>query len=123
MPDDMDDSIILHTKLHRPHISKDHLHRGDLLAKLSRQKNRSLTLVSAPAGYGKSTLVTCWLDDCGMPGSWVSLDQNDSDTRVFLAYFIAAIQQIFPRACSGTLSMLRTAHVPPVAVLARNLIN
>ena len=123
MAGDTDNSIILHTKLHRPRISKDHVHRGDLLGKLSRQRYRSLTLVSAPAGYGKSTLVTCWLDECGMPSSWVSLDQNDSDLRFFLVYFVAAFQQIFPHTCSGTLSMLRTSHVPPVSLLAKSLIN
>ena len=53
---------ILRTKLHRPQIDKSHLHRGHLLDKLEKGRNRPLVLVSAPAGYGKSTLVSCWLE-------------------------------------------------------------
>ena len=120
---EISDISILHTKLHRPKIFKDHIHREDLLGMLCRQRQRPLTLVSAPAGYGKSTLVSCWLDDCNMPSSWVSLDHNDNDLRSFLTYFVAAIQQLFPHACGGTLFMLKTAHMPPVATLTGSLIN
>ena len=99
------------TKLHRPpvardHLHRDHLHRDHLLARLNQHSHRSLTLVSAPAGYGKSTLMCCWLEECDAPSAWVSLDENDNDLRLFLSYFIAAVQTIFPTACAETLSML-----------------
>ena len=53
---------ILRTKLHRPPVAKDHLHRERLLDRLEKNRQRPLTLVSAPAGYGKNALLSCWLD-------------------------------------------------------------
>ncbi len=82
-----------------------------------------MTLVSAPAGYGKSTLVSCWLEACNVPSAWVSLDENDNDLGIFLSYFISAIQRIFPAACAETRSMLGLDPLPPVSGLARSLIN
>ncbi len=112
---------ILRTKLHRPQIDKSHLHRGHLLDKLEKGRNRPLVLVSAPAGYGKSTLVSCWLDVCDIPSAWISLDEHDSDLGVFLSYFLTAIQSIFPAVGHKTLSMLEAAQLPPIPVLAASL--
>jgi len=114
---------ILRTKLHRPPIDGAHLHRGHLLDRLNQSRYRPLALVSAPAGYGKSTLVSCWLEACDVPGAWVSLDENDNDLRLFLSYFVSAILRIFPVACTETLSMLSVDQLPPVSVLSRSLIN
>ena len=82
-----------------------------------------MTLVSAPAGYGKSTLVSCWLEACNVPSAWVSLDENDNELRSFLSYFVSAIQQIFPAALTKTQSILGVDPLPPVSIMARNLIN
>jgi LuxR family maltose regulon positive regulatory protein len=87
---------LLRTKLHRPPVTTDHLHRPRLLDQLDQDRSQPLTLVSAPAGYGKSTLVACWQKSCGVPGAWVSLDETDNDLRLFLSYFLAAIQTLFP---------------------------
>ncbi|GAB6191063.1 LuxR C-terminal-related transcriptional regulator [Desulfocastanea catecholica] len=122
MPSATREEFIIRTKLHRPMVSKDHLHRDDLLKRF-RNRHRLLTLVSAPAGYGKSTFVSCWLDTCNTPSTWLSLDANDNDTRLFLAYFISAIQKLFPLACGESLSMLKGAHMPPRSLLAGSLIN
>ena len=118
-----DTELIIRTKLHRPPVDRDHLHRDHLLDRLNQRRHRPLVLVSAPAGYGKSTLVSCWLEACKMPSTWLSLDESDSDLRLFLSYFITAIQRIFPSACHQTLSMLKTAHLPPISVLAGSLLN
>lgn len=115
--------LILRTKLHRPPIARDHVHRGNSLSRLSRHLQRPLALVSAPAGYGKSTLVSCWLEACDVPGAWVSLDEHDNDLRLFLSYVVAAIRNIFPTACAETLSRLRGEDLPPVSALAGSLIN
>jgi LuxR family transcriptional regulator, maltose regulon positive regulatory protein len=53
--------FIIRSKLYRPPISRDHVHRSALLDRLDTHQQQPLTLVSAPAGYGKSTLVSCWL--------------------------------------------------------------
>lgn len=123
MPSAPKEEFIIRTKLHRPMVSKDHLHRDDLLRRYRQKRHRPLTLVSAPAGYGKSTFVSCWLDSCNTPSAWLSLDGNDNDTRLFLSYFISAIQQLFPLACGETLAMLKVAHLPPLSLLAGSLIN
>ena len=114
---------ILRTKLHRPPIGGPHLHREHLLDRLNNGLYRPLTLISAPAGYGKSTLVSCWLQACDVLGAWVSLDENDNDLRLFLTYLVSAIQQISPGACANTRSILAVDTLPPVATVARSLIN
>jgi LuxR family maltose regulon positive regulatory protein len=114
---------ILRTKLNRPPVAEDHLHRKHLLDRLDRRLHRPLTLVSAPAGYGKSTLVSCWVEASKLPCTWVSLDEDDNDLHLFLAYFITAIQSIFPHFGSETRKYLQAANLPPTAVLASTLIN
>jgi len=89
---------ILRTKLYKPRLSINHLHRQHLTAWLDRWIHRPLTLVSAPAGYGKSTLLSCWLKTLASPSAWISLDENDNDLYTFLSYLLAAIQTVFPNA-------------------------
>ncbi len=114
---------LIRTKLHRPPVAKDHLHRQHLLDRLNRNLHRPLTLVSAPAGYGKSTLVSCWLEACDIPSAWVSLDENDNDLRMFLAYFLTAVQSIFPDSARKTQALLNSTDLPLLSVMARSLIN
>ncbi len=124
MAEDQINAPLIRTKLHRPPVPGDHLHRQYLLDRLDQQRrHRPLTLVSAPAGYGKSTLVSCWLEVSDLPSAWVSLDKNDSDLHLFLSYFVAALQTIFPDACQQTRSMLNAVDMPPLPVLAGCLIN
>ncbi len=119
----IDTELIIRTKLHRPPVARDHLRRQHLMDRLNQRQHRPLALVSAPAGYGKSTLVSSWLEASDVPSAWVSLDEDDNDLGLFLSYFVSAIQRIFPTACGATLPMLNGAHLPPVSVLARSLIN
>jgi ATP/maltotriose-dependent transcriptional regulator MalT len=114
---------LLRTKLHRPPVAEDHVHRRQLLNRLAERRLRPLTLVSAAAGYGKSTLVSSWVDKCNHPYAWLSLNETDNDLRVFLAYLIAAVQNVFPEACRETREFLAAVDLPPVGVLAHNLIN
>jgi LuxR family maltose regulon positive regulatory protein len=93
------------------------------LDRLNQHLHRPLALVSAPAGYGKSTLVSCWLETCDVPSAWVSLDEVDNDLGLFLSYFVSAIQRIFPATCGATLSLLNLAHLPPASVVVRSLVN
>ena len=111
------------TKLHRPPVASDHLHRQHLLDRLNKRLHRPLTLVSAPAGYGKSTLVSCWLESCDIPNVWVSLDENDNDPGVFLFYFLAALQSIFPGVGREIQALLKGPDLPSIAVLGRMLIS
>jgi LuxR family maltose regulon positive regulatory protein len=75
---------LLRTKLHRPPVVADHLHRQHLLDWLNKRLHRPLTLVSAPAGYGKTTLISCWLESLDIPSAWLSIDKTDNDLHRFL---------------------------------------
>jgi LuxR family maltose regulon positive regulatory protein len=65
-----------------------------LLDRLDEGLHRKLTLVSAPAGFGKTTLCSEWLARCGRPIAWLSLDEGDNDPVRFLAYLVATLQTI-----------------------------
>ncbi len=123
MSSDKTDIPLLQTKLHKPPVVTDHLLRQQLLDHLNRHRQRPLTLVLAPAGYGKSTLVSYWLDTCGTPGGWISLDESDNDLRSFTAYLIAAVQRLFPGACRRTQIMINSPNLPPLKRLRSTLIN
>jgi LuxR family maltose regulon positive regulatory protein len=110
---------LLATKLHRPAIDENHVHRSSLLERLDWRRSRPLTLVSAPAGYGKRVLISCWLVQCGIPGTWLSLDENDNDINVFAAYFVTAIENLFPEACRNTHALLNSPNPPSAKTLAK----
>jgi len=114
---------LIRTKLHRPPTTAGLVTRPWLLEWLSQHQRRPLTLVSASVGYGKTTLISSWLEATDSPSAWLSLDEYDDDVSVFLTYFIAAIQTIFPETGQETLALLNAANLPPLPVLARSLIN
>ena len=91
-----------------------------------------MTLVCAPAGFGKSTLVSSWLEGMTtgrggdippMPCAWLSLDANDSSIDLFLRYFIAALRTIVPGACAETAEMLTASQLPPLGAVVARLSN
>ena len=114
---------LLRTKLHRPPVIADHLHRQRLLDWLNKRLHRPLTLVSAPAGYGKTTLISCWLESLDIPSAWLSIDETDNDLHLFLSYFLAAVQTVFPEAGQEIQTILKAQELPPIPVLAGRLIN
>ncbi|MCP4403060.1 MAG: AAA family ATPase, partial [bacterium] len=123
MPDTTANIDIIRTKLHRPPVTNDLVPRTQLLERLEYRRQRPLTLISAPAGYGKSTLASSWLEASEHPGAWVSLDAEDSDLRLFLTYLTAAIHTLFPEAVQQTQALLNAVELPPQKVLARTLLN
>jgi len=112
-------TYLIQTKLYRPPLPPD------LVARQFADPDswKPLTLVCAPAGYGKSTLVAQWVEDSDLPVAWVSLDENDSDLRTFLNYFVAAIRQIFPSACEEATGVLEADNLPPAEIMAGRLSN
>ncbi|HEY53621.1 MAG TPA: AAA family ATPase [Caldilineae bacterium] len=119
----MEPITLIRTKLNRPRVVSELVERPRLVGKLNRGLERKLALVVAPAGYGKSTLVAEWLKTCERPGAWLSLDENDSDLLVYLNYFIAAVQSIFPDTGRETSALLHAPELPPLPVLTSTLIN
>jgi LuxR family maltose regulon positive regulatory protein len=84
---------------------------------------RKLTLVSAPAGFGKTTLVVAWLKQAGLPVAWLSLDEADNDLPRFLAYLAAAFQQVDEGIGAPLLSALQSAQLPPVEKVLAAVLN
>ena len=82
-----------------------------------------MTLISAPAGFGKTTLVGEWIDDCGRPTAWVSLDEGDNEPARFLTYLAAALQTIAPNIGEGVLGVLQSPQPPPTEVILTALLN
>jgi LuxR family maltose regulon positive regulatory protein len=114
---------LLTTKLYRPPITLDLEQRTRLLARLDQRRHRPLTLISAPAGYGKTMLASMWLESCGCPSAWLSLDKGDNDLPTFVRYLLAAVLGAFPTVELKTQSLLDAPTVASVAVLARYLLN
>jgi LuxR family maltose regulon positive regulatory protein len=114
---------IIQTKLYRPPIHADFIPRPQLLEQFDGWQQRPLTLVSAPAGYGKSTLVSSWLESLDVPAAWLSLDENDNDLELFLTYFLACVQTSFPDAVDETVALIGSAELPPLRFLSTSLVN
>jgi len=114
---------ILYTKLQRPPVAPDILQRPRLLDRLNEGRHRTLTLISAPAGYGKSTLASRWVAACDSPSGWVSLDETDTDLRTFLSYVLAAVRSLSPKTQFRTEALLEASQLPSASVLAHHLLN
>lgn len=113
---------LLVTKLYTPPARPNLVLRPRLVHRLNEglHPSRKLTLVSAPAGYGKTTLVTEWLRAAGDQTAWLSLDVTDNDPARFLAYLIAALQQIDDQIGENTRLLLHSPQpLPPEVVLTR----
>src|SRR5580765_3651119 len=114
---------ILRMKLTRPQLGSDLVSRPRLLEQLNLGLTQPFILVSAPAGFGKTTLICNWLQSNPLPAAWLSLDDSDSDLVVFCNYLIAAIQTVFPNACPITLSLLRGPRLLAPALIGTTLAN
>jgi LuxR family maltose regulon positive regulatory protein len=88
--------LLLRTKFYVPPIRSTQIARPRLADLIKAGLERSLILVSAPAGYGKTTLVSNWLKETKIPSAWLSLDGGDNDPIRFLQYLVAALQSIAP---------------------------
>ncbi len=125
---------LLQTKLYIPHTRPELVSRPRLIKRLNaglgqnQNFGRKLALISAPAGFGKTTLVSEWVQAMGaattpLQVAWLSLDESDNDPARFLAYFIAALQTIQANIGQGVLSALQSLQPPPTDVVLATLIN
>jgi LuxR family maltose regulon positive regulatory protein len=87
-------NVVLTTKLNIPQPPGSIVDRDRLIAKLNKGLSSSWILVSAPAGFGKTTLVSEWIHQLECPAGWISLDKTDNNSTTFLIYFLTAIQQM-----------------------------
>jgi LuxR family maltose regulon positive regulatory protein len=112
---------LLETKLHVPRWRRGLVARPRLSERLSRGAESALTLVSAPAGFGKTTLLAEWLAVAAADGrsvAWLSLDQRDNDPALFWTYLVAALTTAAAGVGAGALSLLQSLQPPSEAGLA-----
>jgi LuxR family maltose regulon positive regulatory protein len=117
---------LLTTKLYFPPPRSNLVPRPRLIERLSAGMCAPLTLLSAPAGYGKTTLVSEWrASEAGrdFPIAWLSLDEDDNDPTRFLSYLIAAVQTIEPDFGEITLASIQAPQPPSPHAVLTNLIN
>jgi len=113
---------IITTKLHPPQIRSNIVHRKRLFDKLHSPAAK-LTLVSAPAGFGKSTFVLDYLQQTGNTFSWISLDEADNNIRYFFHYLLASLQIIHPAIGEKLIVGLKGTNAPPAETIVTHLIN
>jgi ATP/maltotriose-dependent transcriptional regulator MalT len=114
---------ILATKLFVPPPRQKVVPRPHLIQRLHEGLHGKLTLIAAPAGFGKTTLISAWLATDERPAAWLSLDEADSDPTRFLTYFIVALQTIAPHLGEGVLGMLQSPQPPPTESVLTILLN
>lgn len=116
-------SSILATKIFIPPPRARLVHRGRLTDRMNESLPLRLTLVSAPAGFGKTTLVSDWAAGSSRPVAWLSLDEADSDLRRFLVYLISALQTVDANLGESALGLIQAPEPPATELLLSDLIN
>lgn len=114
---------LLQTKLYIPQSQANLVSRPGLLARLDQGLDGKLTLVSAPAGFGKSTLLVEWVHKAKIPFGWVTLDVNDNDLGRFLAYFVAGLDTINIPVDQQLLTLLRSPEEANIEAVFIPIIN
>jgi LuxR family maltose regulon positive regulatory protein len=117
---------LLATKFFVPVASHALIARPRLFSLLDEGRQCPLTLVSAPAGFGKTTLLSAWVQTLPKEAArvaWVSLDEQDNDPVRFWMYVFTALDGLQPGMCSEFVAYLRTQQAPPIQYLLTVLIN
>ena len=114
---------LMQTKLYRPRKRSDLISRARLLERLKAGLSGNITLVSAPAGFGKTTLIAQWIQSIDRPTAWLSLDEHDNELRAFVQSLTAALQSTFPDAFHGIASLFEAPRFPSVEYIVPLFIN
>ena len=117
---------LLETKLYVPRLRRGLVARPRLIERMNRGGESKLTLISAPAGFGKTTLLAEWL--AGTPAAersvaWLSLDPGDNQPESFWTYMVTALQTVAPGVGARALSLLQEPQPPPIETILTTLLN
>ena len=116
-------SPLLMTKLHIPRLRRGLVSRPRLVAQLDDGFTRPLTVIAAPAGFGKTTLIADWLAQRDLPAAWVALDSGDDDPARFWSYVIAALEILQPGIGERALALLNSPETHSAQAILTALIN
>ncbi len=114
---------LLETKMYIPPFKENSVCRTSLIKKINTGIEKKLTLISAPAGYGKTTLLSEWTQQCEMLISWISLCENDNNLVCFIESLITALRCVDKNIGAGSMMMLQSSKSLPIEFVASNLIN
>lgn len=113
---------LIAAKLFRPKPAVDFVQRDELFEKLNKGADCNVTLVSAPAGYGKSVTISGWLEKSERPSAWVSFSKDDNDFTTFTRYFLNAIESLVPGLCNKTHTIIKNSPSLSAETVAQQLI-
>jgi LuxR family maltose regulon positive regulatory protein len=116
-------AALLATKLFIPPARPKAVLRPQLFKRLNQGLDNKLILISAPAGFGKTTLLSEWVASCSLPVAWLSLDEGDSDPSRFIAYLVASLQTLAPNIGARVLAVLQSPQLPPLEQILTALLN
>src|SRR5579875_2156119 len=108
---------VLVTKLFIPRPRPNVVARPRLIERLNEGLHRNLSLISAPAGFGKTTLVGTWVAGCERPAAWLSLDEGDNDATRLLTYLVTPLHTIAAHNGAGVLGALQSPQSPPTEAM------
>ena len=114
---------LLTTKIYKPPARSGQVQRPRLIETLNEGVSRKLVLISAPAGFGKTTVMSIWAENIGSPVAWLSLDPADNDLTRFLLYVIAALQSKTPDVGQTAMALLHSTQKVPQETVLTVLIN
>jgi len=114
---------LLSTKLFIPRPRKNLVYRPRLVERLNAGLDKKLTLIAAPAGFGKTTLLSEWIPQSPRCVSWLSLDEADNDSTRFWTYFISSLQGLRSDFGKGALALLQSPQAPSIPSILTTLIN
>lgn len=120
MPEDL-----ITSKLNIPPVRRSLVPRPRLINLLNEglHNNHRMTLISAPAGFGKTTLVVDWLQQVDLQAAWLSLDEADNDLPRFLAYLAAALQEVDETIGTPLFNAIQSPQLPPLEKIMAGLLN
>src|SRR5438132_254169 len=120
------EQVLLVTKLAKPSVGADLVPRPRLVNQLQLGIQRPLTLIAAPAGFGKTTLLSTWLEHAPLRSAWVSLEHDDDDLTRFWSYVFTALSHVYPGSGTSALALLQGSapqQLPPIETVLTVWIN